>query len=684
MSAFDFEEVRKDAQARQNGGLCQFIWNADPASRASLEKCPPDAPLCIAWAYNTAGRLNGMLFKTSPGEPLVGRVRHREYEEAEYKAFENWLYYESPVRNRGTEGQTGHCAPDYELVFKLGIDGIRNKLLQCEKDAVEQAKKDTYRSFVIVLDAFSDMVERAASFAATEEAAERCRRVAHKPPETFREALQLLWFVEVGIMYADQAGLVNPGRLDKLLIPYYLHDIERGTATYGSTVQDIALLYLYVNDFTPRGLAYGVMVGGNSVNPLSYAAVEATRFSRMAYPSVGICANEKTPHDLARLAVDIISEGWPNPCFFNDNVIRKGLESYNIPSSESGNYINSTCVEITPCGASNVWVASPYYNLCQILLNSLETPCDDYDSFMDLYMKNLDAEVARGVAEIQRQRIGRIENRRRPLQSIFTKDCIGRGLDIEEGGALYNWAECSFVGLANLVDSLIVLREEVFNQKNLSQSQMLEMLKDDFKGNETLRQKFLNKYPKYGNDNPEADAMIQPIIDHIKNLCATFKLPPYDSPYIPGTFCWEMHQRLGAETVATPDGRHAGFPFADGAGPAQGREKHGPTSAVKSVCAWNHSVLIGGSAFNMKYPKSLLASDESREKLLDVIRQFVKGGGFQTQINVTDNEILKAAIKDPENYADLIVRIGGYTDYFVRLSPGMQQEVLMRTQYSSC
>ncbi|MEI8248595.1 MAG: glycine radical domain-containing protein, partial [Lentisphaerota bacterium] len=165
--------------------------------------------------------------------------------------------------------------------------------------------------------------------------------------------------------------------------------------------------------------------------------------------------------------------------------------------------------------------------------------------------------------------------------------------------------------------------------------------------------------------------------------CAQYKLPPDDAPFVPGMFCWIMHQRLGADCRATPDGRKAGFAFADGAGPAQGREKNGPTAAIMSVTSWDQSGMIGGVAYNMKFDKSLFSSPEMRTKFRHLVEVFLDRGGFETQINVLDCDILAKAMENPDAYRDLVVRIGGYTDYFTHLSPGMQAEVMQRTEFAA-
>ena len=368
-------------------------------------------------------------------------------------------------------------------------------------------------------------------------------------------------------------------------------------------------------------------------------------------------------------------------------MIQRGLRGLGTPPADACQYINSTCVEITPVGASNVWVASPYFNVCGLLLESLEqqapVPPVTFTVFLDRYYRLLGDQIRTAVIEQNVARETRCRFMARPLQSALTRDCLARGLDIEQGGALYNWVECSFVGVANLADSLAVIQEEVFGASpRLSLSQLHELLKHGFAGQEAVRQRFLNKYPKYGNADVRVDRFVQQTMDFVSTECAKYRMR-LNAPFVPGAFCWIMHERLGTQTGATPDGRSCGFPFADGSGPAQGREKGGPTAAILSVTSWDAAPLIGGSAFNLKFPKTLFDHPESVGKVQDLILTFLRRGGFETQINVVDQAVLVEARKHPEQYADLIVRIGGYTDYFVRLNPEMQDEVIARTGYGT-
>jgi formate C-acetyltransferase len=235
--------------------------------------------------------------------------------------------------------------------------------------------------------------------------------------------------------------------------------------------------------------------------------------------------------------------------------------------------------------------------------------------------------------------------------------------------------------LANLADALYVIREEVYEQARITLAEMKDVLETDFAGHEMVRQRFLNGYPKYGQGDAGVDALVAETLGFITATCAGFTVEPDESHYVPGAFAWVMHERLGRQTGATPDGRRAGFPFADGCGPAQGRERCGPTAAVLSVTGWDHSRMIGGLAYNLKFNSSLFRSDEGFEGLKALILTYLRRGGFEVQVNVVDGAVLKDARAHPEQYSDLIVRIGGYADYFTRLSPEMQDELILRTEF---
>jgi formate C-acetyltransferase len=388
------------------------------------------------------------------------------------------------------------------------------------------------------------------------------------------------------------------------------------------------------------------------------------------------------------LAIDQIIDGLTTPAFFNDAVIQRGLRALGMPADEACDYINSTCVEITPVGASNVWVASPYFNLPGLLLEEIKAQAahaeaDTFDAFTSAYQQRLSVQIQREVAQQNEYRMQRERNGRKPLQSAFTRDCLERGRDIDDSGARYNWVECSFVGLANLIDSLIVIKHEVFGTHPFSFAQLAALLDADYEGGEGHRLRFLNRYAKYGNADPEPDTLAHQITTYLRNECQKHRMQPDNSPFVPGTFCWIMHEQLGKVTGATPDGRRATVALSDAAGPAQGRERHGPTAAIRSTTSWDHSMMIGGLAYNMKFTSALFADTNARGHLRNLILTYLRLGGLETQINIVNRATLLLARQNPEAYADLIVRIGGYCDYFTRLSPRMQDELIMRAEYET-
>ncbi len=640
------------------------------------------------------GILSRLRFQIDDYELLAGRILPYEHTDDEITAAKEFF-----AKIPGAWGQSGHCALYWEELFEIGIGGLIDKINGLLADS-EGENKDAYQSFIYALEGVQQMilhaiepVEEAMEKASISRAAElikiceSCRRIVSDPPATFRDAMQIVYFMMVGTMVGDRIGYVCPGMLDR----HFARFIEDDEAFADKALEILEAYYFLLNDFTHSGGASAIMVGGidengnNVTNILSYLCLEALRRTNLVYPTVGVCWHEGTPESLTDLAIELISQGYSTPAFFGNEVIRKGLMHYGVPEADACDYQNSTCVEITPYGSSNVWVASPYFSVCGLLMEKIaeNREYDSYDDFLSSYFDLLGQKIAEAVKQQNIARESRRMHKRHPLQSVLTRDCISRGRDIDDGGARFNWVECSFVGLANLVDSLKVIKDEVFESKNMSMSELKTILENDFSGNESLRQKFLNAYPKYGLDNPEVDTEITRFMAFITAECGKHKMLPDNAHFVPGTFCWVMHQRLGEQCGATPDGRKAGFPFADGAGPAQGREKLGPTAAINSVTSWNHSPMIGGSAFNMKFNKAVFNAPGSVDKLKYLVQTFLRQGGFETQINVVDNAILKQALETPEEYNDLVVRIGGYTDYFTRMSPQMQQEVILRTEYDS-
>ena len=516
------------------------------------------------------------------------------------------------------------------------------------------------------------------------EIARICRKVPAQPAESFYEAVQSVHFVTHCITMNpmrpsnQQFQLGHP---DRYLLPYYEADpISKERAQLL-----LDCLGIQINMRVHPGLSSGYMVGGRypdgsvAANELTRMLLQVVEDIRLVYPAVGLCWNEDLPEDILGQAVHLLAAGHTHPAIFGDDLIARGLMSYGVPKEDAYNYIHSTCVEITPVASSNVWVASPYTNMAQPLLDVLEQDHDSFEQLLQGYFDALDTKIHENWEHQQTLRKLRADYTITPLLSCFVHDCLETGQDIEAGGARYNWIMPSFVGVANVVDGLYAIKKVVF-EEGVSMQRLKAALKSDFEEEKALRQHILEDIPKYGNDCDEVDALFGMIAEHITAQCEKYTCMHQNGRLIPSVFCWEKHARMGAETGATPDGRKAGFPLGDGSGPCQGRERKGPTASILSSTKWEHKKFIGGVAVNLKFSKKSLGP-ESCETMKQLIKTYLRRGGFELQINVVDAETLKKAREHPEQYRDLVVRIGGYSDYFVRLSDRMQLEVIARTAH---
>lgn len=640
------------------------------------------------------------------GALVVGRPCYRELEPAEREELDLYLRYTEPALDPHW-GQDSHMAIDYEKLLHKGLHGIRAEVCTYRQalDLSEPAnleKEEFYHACLVALDALENYAGRYSRYAA--QLAEQCgdpvrqaelleisrilQRVPMEPAEHFTEAVQSIHFVNFCL-----EGLYQLGRPDRYLLPYYLADRDKGILTEEEAQQWIDCLCLMYDEYVPSGLAAGFMIcgrdkdGRDMTNQLSYMFLDSIDHVRLSYPGIGVCWNPDTPEDILEKSCLLLSKGYSHPAIFNDDLIIRGLTEYGVPYEEACDYVHSTCVEITLCRSSTVWVASPYINLLDPVLELMgltqdgqyrENPAT-FEGFIAAYERRLAQIIETQIQDQNRQQMERQKNGGDPFVSCFVNDCLALGKDQDWGGGRYKYIMPSFVGLANLIDSLVSLQKLVYEERRFTLERFGEILKTNYQGQEPLRQEILNRLPKYGNDDDSADYLAQRLTSFICSETVRHKTW-FGQQCIPSLFCWIMHDRLGRATGATPDGRWAGFPLGDGSGPAQGREKKGPTASILSSTKWDQHKFIGGVAVNLKFGKSMFTPD-ALPKMQQVVKTFLERGGFEVQINVVNRETLLAAQKNPEAYQDLVVRIGGYSDYFVRLSPTMQQEVLLRTAH---
>lgn len=646
----------------------------------------------------------------SEDELIVGEFAHALSPEEQKDWEDNYLTFAQETAAKSVGGQDSHMTIDYDLVLQKGLRGISSDidkyLIDCNSQTLETLypKEAFYKccqrcleSVMVYSEHYAEEAEKLAAestdsrrHAELLEIARICRKVPAEPAETFYEAVQSVHFIThclsinpILFRVMQQFQLGHP---DRYLLSFYEKDLAEGRITREEAQLLLDCLGIQINMRVPNGLSSGYMVGGRDTNgqivanDLTEMCMQVIDDIRLVYPAVGLCWTEGMEQKYLDTACEILSHGRSHPAIFNDDIISKGLMSYGVPAKEAHNYIHSTCVEITPVAASNVWVASPYTNMAQLLLDTLDREYEDFEALHAALFDRLDHHIRNNFERLNEIRQSRAAHSINPLLSCLVNDCLERGLDIEQGGARYNWIMPSFVGVANLVDSLYAVKYLVFDQKEMTIGKLKEILARNFEGEEALRLRLLNNLPKYGNDLDEIDSYFERITGHIIAQCKKYKPMHSQGRLIPSVFCWEMHERFGRETGATPDGRTAGFPLGDGSGPCQGREMKGPTASILSSTKWPHHELIGGVAVNMKFSKRTLGT-RSIDTMRSLILTYLARGGFELQINVVDTETLKEARKNPDSYRDLVVRIGGYSDYFVKLSPQMQDELILRTAH---
>ncbi len=545
-----------------------------------------------------------------------------------------------------------------------------------------------------------------------------CSRVPAYAPRDFWEALQYYWFVHLGVITElNPWDAFNPGRLDQHLYPFYKKGLEDGTLTKEKAKELLQLFWIKFNN-QPAPPKVGVTAeesntyndfalinaggvktdGSDGVNELSYMILDVVDEMRMLQPSSMVQISKKTPDEFLCRSLRIIRTGFGQPSVFNtDEIIQELLrQGKTVEDARDGG--SSGCVETGAFG-KECYILTGYFNLVKVLeitLNNgtdprtgrrigLETgeaeDLESYDDLIDAFKRQLqyfiDVKI-KGNNVIERLYAERLPV---PFLSILISDCIGNGEDYNNGGARYNTSYIQGVGLGTLTDSLAAIKYQVFDHKEISLTDLLRALKSDYGGFENLRQRLLNKTPKYGNDDDYADDVMRTAFDAYFNAVddrPNVKGGKYRINLLPTT----VHIYFGKVVGATPDGRKAGEPLSEGVSPVQGADRNGPTAVIKSVSKIDH-IRTGGTLLNQKFAPELLADDVGLQKLAHLIRTYFKLNGHHIQFNVINAETLRDAQRHPEKYRDLMVRVAGYSDYFVNLGVDLQNEIIRRTEHKS-
>ena len=525
------------------------------------------------------------------------------------------------------------------------------------------------------------------------------------PCTHFHEALQIMWLMQFSLCLVGDISLT--GRFDNYMNPFYQKDVADGLITKEFAFELIEHLYLKHNEIYDTWPA-SVMVGGvdrdgNPVwNELTELCIEAIRTTGLINPSVNVSYTPDMPEKLLDTCMEIIAQGYTRPAFFNDRVIQEGLRAAGMAERDSRYYIHSTCVEITPVAASNVQVATPYINLnkaYEYIFNGgkaiygaecrvkpeVAVDLDALATFEDFYA--LAKSVVRGIIranleETVKYLYGFSQYSSSPLASAFINDCIARGADSGAGGARYSYVYPCFPGFLNLVDALAAVKTAVYEKRVMTLPELGDMLRGNFEGAERMRQYLLNRCPKIGNGIEEADRIGVELYDMIRYELTNYTTS-VGATFHPSYFAWIMHGRLGRVAAATPDGRMQGEALSECLGSVQGMDRNGPTGILRSIEKIDQKYGIGGIATNLRFTKKLMDTPEGRAAVKEYIKTFMAHDCFEVQFNVVDQKDLIEAKQQPEKHRTLMVRVAGYSDYFVNLSEEIQDEIIKRSEHAA-
>ncbi|MHA1374585.1 MAG: trans-4-hydroxy-L-proline dehydratase [Promethearchaeota archaeon] len=548
-----------------------------------------------------------------------------------------------------------------------------------------------------------------------EELSQICSHVAINAPRTFWEALQHYWFIHLGVITEYNTwDSFNPGRLDQHLFPFYSNDILNKRINKEQAIELLEAFWIKFNnqlappkvgvtaeesstytDFCNINLGGLKDDGTDGVNKLSHVLLDVIEEMRILQPNSNVQISKKTPDKFLERALEIIKTGFGQPSIFNADAIIQELIRQGKSIVDARNGGASGCVETGAFG-KEAYILTGYFNLVKILEITLNNGIDplskkqiglktgDPESFstFDDFFRAYSDQVKHFVnIKIKGNQI--IEKiwaqNPAPFLSIIIDDCIKNGKDYNDGGAKYNTSYIQIVGMGSITDCLTSIKYNVFDRKIISMKEMIKALENDFRSHEDIRQKLISRTPKYGNDDDYADDILREVFELVYNSIdgrPNERGGVHRINLLPTT----VHIYFGKVTGATPDGRKAFTPLSEGISPVQGRDIKGPTAVLNSAAKIDH-LRTGGTLLNQKFTPQLLSTESGIKKLTKLIRAYFELNGHHLQFNVVTANILKNAQLNPEEYQNLIVRVAGYSDYFLNLGLDLQNEIISRTEH---
>lgn len=639
-----------------------------------------------------------------------------------------------------------HLAVNYERLLKEGLRGYEAKARAC-KEALDLTDPDSidknvfYKAVLIVIEAVRAFAlrysELAADLAARESDAARkaellemsriCAKVPYEPASNFREAVQSVWFIQLILQIESNGHSLSYGRFDQYMDPYYEKSLQDGTITREEALELLTCLWiktLTINKVRSQAhtlssagspMYQNVTIGGqtvdkkDAVNPLSFLVLQSVAQTRLTQPNLTVRYHANLDPKFFDECIEVMKLGFGMPALNNDEIIIPSFIQWGVKEEDAYNYSAIGCVETAVPGK---WgyrcTGMSYINFPRLLLCVMNDGVDltsgkrfvkGYGHFQDMesYEELLDAwdkslrELTR-YSVIVENAIDKASERDVPdiLCSALTDDCIGRGKTIKEGGAVYDFISGLQVGIANMADSLAAVKKLVYDEKKIARDELWNAILDDFQSpeNQKIQEMLINDAPKYGNDNDDVDLLVvrayDTYIDEIKKYPSTrYHRGPIGGIRYAGTSSISANVGQGMGTMATPDGRHAFEPLAEGCSPAHNCDKNGPTAVFKTVSKLPTDKITGGVLLNQKMTPQVLSREENKQKLEMLIRTFFNRlHGYHVQYNIVSRETLIDAQLHPEKHKDLIVRVAGYSAFFNVLSKKTQDDIIGRTEQS--
>lgn len=612
-----------------------------------------------------------------------------------------------------TDKGQGHIIADLPLVLSQGLGAISNDLRSLSQ---KYPDNDFYRAATICIDAaiayihrYEDIcidLSKTADELRSEELKGMASVLAHiatEPARDLRDALQLVWLLELVLEHESNASSISLGRMDQYLWPYYQNSLSQGCSPE-AIKELITCFYLKTNtivfvrsadsakSFAGFPSGFNLVVGGvdaeghDASNKLSLLLLDIQKDTRLPQPNLSLRVCKETSDILYQKAGEVIRLGDGIPQVFNDEVNIPAFVHRNISLPDARDYAIVGCVELSIPGRMYGLHDISMFNMVRCLEIALQSQPDGFGSF---------AQLIQSVEEVIAKYIGLMvdgcntcdlahrHTSPTPFLSVLVHDSLQKGKDITQGGARYNPSGVQGVGTANLADSLIAIKHAVFEEKALSWKHMLEMLNRNWsgEGDEVWRQRLINHYPKYGNDIDEVDMLGAHFLEFYCKEVEKYK-NVRDGYFQPGSYTVSAHIPLGEKCGATPDGRFSGEQLADGGlSPMLGRDTHGPTASLKSVSKLKNILDSNGSLLNVKFSPSTLEGPMGLMKLEAFLKAFSRLGIQHVQFNVVDKATLLDAQIHPEKHKNLVVRVAGYSAMFVELSKAVQDDIIRRTEH---